>query len=366
MAKTLLTPLPLRLSIFIVVFVFISQSSISESRERHVITFRSPTLYPEGLTWDPTSNHFIVASVRHGTFHTVTNNGVIQTLTSSASNLPYNPIVLGLAFDTRRNRLIAAFNTVNTPYVAAFSLHRTSNSLTLLFLTHLPTDSPSSAASNDVALDPHGNAYVTNFGENLIWKVSLNGTASVLSLDRTSPYSYAGLNGVVYLDGKELLLVVQSNTGKLLRVDAVNGKMSSVALPKEVELTSAHGIAVREDGVVFVVSTSEVWVLKSEDRWGRGELIDRITLESEGFPSSVSVGNKGRVYLLYGFAEEGMTGKSKGQEREWFRIEEVGSNEESEAQSLWPFLMIALALLYFLFWRFQMTRFVNNLDKKHS
>ncbi|KAK9716660.1 hypothetical protein RND81_06G248600 [Saponaria officinalis] len=374
MTKTLSSSL----SIFIVnLILLLSKFSTIEARDRdrHVIKFRSPGLYPEGLTWDPASQHFIVAALRRGTFHSISDAGVTETLTltltSSASNFPSNPTILGLAVDHRRNRLLAAVNTAESPYLAAFSLQRTA--INLLFLSPLPTTSPTSAVANDVAVDPYGDAYVTNSGENFIWKISLNGTASILSnsslfthypVDQTSPYNYCGLNGVVYIAGKNHLLVVQSNTGKMFKVDAVDGTTNSVILPTE--LTVADGIAVREDGVVFVVSMNDAWMMKSDDSWAQGVVIDKIALEREGFPTSVTVGGGGRVYVIYGYVEEGMKVISQGEEREGFRIEEIASKKESGGDNVWAFVMVGLGLVYFLFWRFQMGQLVKNLDKKHS
>ncbi|KAL9246662.1 hypothetical protein vseg_020169 [Gypsophila vaccaria] len=357
--------------ILIVVLILVSQFTTSESQDHHIIKFRSPGLYPEGLTWDPASQHFIVASLHRGTFHSISATGVTETLTltSSAINLPKNPTILGLAVDHRVNRLLAAVNTAESPYLAAFSLHRTS--ISLISLTPLPTTSPSSAVANAVAVDPNGDAYVTNSGENYIWKVTSNGTVSIFSnsslfteypVNQTSPYNYCGLNGVVYT--KNYLLVVQSNTGKMFKVDAVNGAATSVKLPKD--LTLADGIAVKEDGVVVVVSMNEAWVLKSEDGWAQGVVIDEITLEREGFPTSVSVGGEGRVYVIYGYVEEGMKVISEGEEREWFRIEEVVWKSESGGEIVWAVVMIGLGLVYFLFWRFQMGQLVKNMDKKRS
>ncbi|KAL9246663.1 hypothetical protein vseg_020169 [Gypsophila vaccaria] len=150
----------------------------------------------------------------------------------------------------------------------------------------------------------------------------------------------------------------------MFKVDAVNGAATSVKLPKD--LTLADGIAVKEDGVVVVVSMNEAWVLKSEDGWAQGVVIDEITLEREGFPTSVSVGGEGRVYVIYGYVEEGMKVISEGEEREWFRIEEVVWKSESGGEIVWAVVMIGLGLVYFLFWRFQMGQLVKNMDKKRS
>lgn len=350
----------------LIIFLLLSPN-LATARDRHVIKFRSKGLYPEGLTWDPSSEHFIVGSLRHGTFHSVSDAGVVETLTLTTS-LPPNTTILGLTVDRRSNRLLAAVNTPS-PHLAAFDLRR--SSLHLLFLSPLPTTTTTTAddVANDVTVDPSGNAYVTNSGNNLIWKVTTDGTAAIFSesplfthyaVDRTSPYSYCGLNGIVYIASKGYLLAVQSNTGKIFKIDTTDGTARTVTLPED--LTLADGIAARDDGACVVVSMSSAWVLKSDDSWSRGMLTDKIALDREGFPTSVTIGGGGRVYVVYGHVEEGINGNSE--EREWFRIEEVTSEKESEGESLWPFLLLGLGLVYFLFWRFQMGQLVKNMDRK--
>ena len=342
----------------------------THARDPHVIKFKSPGLYPEGITWDPSAQHFIVGSLRGGTFHSISDAGVVEalsltlTLDSSFSGFPENTTILGLAVDHRRNRLLAAVNTPS-PHLASFDLSR--SSLRLLFLSPLPSSSSDQpAVANDVTVDAAGDAYVSNSGGNVIWKVDINGSPSILSrsplfthypVDRTSPYSYCGLNGAVYMPSKGYLLVVQSNTGKMFKVDAVDGTARTVNLPED--LTLADGIAVKEDGVVLVVSMNSAWFLKSDDSWGSGVVIDKIALDKEGTPTSVTVGGGGRAYVIYGYVQEGMKGNVE--EREWFRIEEVQSKRESEGESVWPYVFIGLGLLYVVFWRFQMTQLVQKI-----
>ncbi|XP_021757640.1 uncharacterized protein LOC110722670 [Chenopodium quinoa] len=355
---------------FPLLFVIILLSSFvaSEAREPHTIKFRSPGLYPEGLTYDAVSQHFIVASLRSTgdtTFISVSDAGVTETLTLKSSPIPLNSTILGLAVDHRRRRLLAAVNSESQPFLASFNLHR--SSLDLHFLSPLP----SSGIANGVALDPYGNAYVTNSDENFIWKVTENGAVSILSksklftqytVDHTSPYSYCGINGVVYVNTKEYILAVQSNTGKMFKIDTDDGTTRTVILPENLPL--ADGITIRDDGVVVVVSMNSAWFLKSDDSWAQGVVIDKIALDKEGYATSVTVGGGGRVYVVYGYVQEVIKGISE--KREWFRIEEIKSKRESEEEEswLWPFVLIGLGLAYFAFWRLQMGHLVKNMDRK--
>ena len=148
-------------------------------------------------------------------------------------------------------------------------------------------------------------------------------------MDRDAPYSYCGLNGIAYVS-KGYLLVVQSNTGKLFKVDARDGTAQNVLLNED--LPVADGIAIRGDGVVLVVSHEKLWFLKSDDSWGEGVVYDKTDLDVERFATSVVVGREDRAYVLYGSVLEGITGNGG---REWFGIEEVRSEKENEDEKMW-------------------------------
>ncbi|CAO2837723.1 unnamed protein product [Amaranthus hypochondriacus] len=333
-----------------------------KAQDLHKIQFKSPGLYPEGLAYDSTSQRFIVASFLGNKFISVSGSGDTLTLTLNSPEISPNSTILGLAVDHRNHRLLAAINSLSSPFIASFNLNR--SSLDLHFLALL---SPSIGIANDVAFDDLGNSYVTNSDKNFIYKVTEKGTVEVLSNSslfrhypvHESPYSYCGLNGVVYING--FLLVVQSNTGKMFKVNTIDGTATTVDLPLDLKL--ADGIAVKDDGIVVVVSMNKAWFLKSDDDWVYGVVVDEIALEENGYPTSVVVRDGRRVYVVYGYIQEGITGNS--QEREWFRIEEIRMKKETEDGSLlWVVLLVGLGLGYFMFWKFQMGQLVKNMDRK--
>ncbi|KAI5381938.1 hypothetical protein KIW84_UN0323 [Lathyrus oleraceus] len=259
----------------------------------HVINFQSPNLYPESLAWDPLKQHFLVGSLCHRTISSISDAGIIETLISDTS-LPENVTVVGITVDSRNNRVLAVIHAVKPlpPFnaLAAYDL----KSGNRLFLSPLPTDEE--ALANNVAVDYNGNAYVTNSIGNYIWKVNVKGEASIFSksprftehpVDRDTPYSYIGLNGIAYVSSGDYLLVVQSNTGKVFKVDADDGTARHVLLNED--LTRPDGVVFRSDGVVLVVSpqANKLWLLKSNNGWREGVVYDKIDLESEGYPTSV-------------------------------------------------------------------------------
>lgn len=366
----------------LVILLLVFLAGPAHCRRSHVINFRWPNLYPESFTWDPKSDHFIVGSLRHRQIVSVSDAGVASSLLSDAS-LPTDSFFVGITLDPRHSRLLAVVRRFSPPFSALASYDiRTFRQLFLTPLDDLlhirtfrqllltPLDDllpPSAVAANDVAVDYSGNAYVTDSANNVIFKVSEQGEATVLSrseaftpdaVDGDAPYRDCGLNGVIY-DTKGYLLVTQSNTGRLFKVDIDDGSARRVSLTKE--LTAADGIAVRKDGVVLVVSKHKLYFIKSDDSWSQGKVFDETALEEERHASAVAVGAEGRVYVLYGHVDEGMIGNS---EREEFSIAEVGSEKESKEENVWIFVLIGLGLVYFLIWRFQMRHLVQNMNKK--
>ncbi|XP_059655406.1 uncharacterized protein LOC132302530 [Cornus florida] len=357
--------------IFITIFLFTNLVPPTLARTSHAIHFRSPNLYPEGLAWDPAAQHFVAGSLSHRIIVSVSDAAVVDTLIHDPT-LPPHSTILGLTVDSINRRLLAVIHATRPHPVfnalAAYDLR----TRTRIFLA--PLDDPTNATTttdrpiaNDVAVDFSGNAFVTNAADNYIWKVSPDGDTTIFSrspvftshpVDRDAPYSFCGLNGIAYVS-KGYLLVVQSNTGKLFKVNADDGKARTVLLNKD--LTLADGIAVRSDGVVVVVSQYKLYFLKSDSSWSEGVVYDETALDVEGFATSVAVGGNDRVYVLYGYVNEGELGNK---ERLKFSIVEVESEEESGEEHVWVYVLIGLGMVYFLFWRFQMRQLVTNMNKK--
>lgn len=367
------------LTIFFLLVLVSVEPNLTFAATRHLITFRSPNLYPEAFTYDPQTKNFLLGSLRHRSIHSVNHDGVSETLISDP-NLPENATILGLTIDTVNRRLLAVIHAMSPlpPFnaLAAYDL----STYKRVFLAQLtdsehPEEHPevTRQIANDVTVDFNGNAYVTNSIGNFIWSVNSEGEPSIFSKSPTFtsypvpknlprsdlPYESCGLNGIAYVS-KGFLLVVQSNTGKLFKVDAEEGRAKLVILNKD--LTGADGISYRGDGVVVVVSQDKLWMLKSQDSWGEAVVYDEIALNVEKFPTSVVTKlNDHKMYVLYGNVNEGILGKG---EKELFGIEEIESDKDVEDEMIWLFVLIGCALAYFMYWRFQMGELVRKMNKK--
>lgn len=343
-------------------YLLLIPSSISAV---HVINFQSPDLYPESFSWDPIDQHFVVGSLRRRSLVSVSDASVAETLISDPT-LPLNSVLLGIAIDKRNRRVLATINSPQPFYaLAAYDLRNRSR----IFLAPLSDPENVTSIANDVAVDYEGNAYVTNSAGNLIWKVTPDGASSVFSrsavftshpIEENKPYSFCGLNGIVYIS-KGYLLVVQSNTGKLFKVNAEDGSARTVLL--NVDLTAADGIAVRRDGVIIVVSQYKAYFIKSDSSWAEGVVFDETALETNRFPTAVTVGADDRVYVLYGHVDEGLLGNST---RGEFSIVEIESEKEKKEDAVWIYVLIGFGFAYFVFWRFQMRHLYTNMNKKRS
>jgi hypothetical protein len=108
---------------------------------------------------------------------------------------------------------------------------------------------PGVHAANDVAVDPHGTAYVTDTLEGAVYRVDVHGRVSVTADPRFRSDTF-GLNGIVWHPAG-FVITSRFDTGATFRIDR-DGCIHEVA--HAANLAGADGSALLPDGSLLVVT----------------------------------------------------------------------------------------------------------------
>lgn len=279
------------------------------------INFTEPDLFPEGVAYDPFKNWFYVSSATRGDIGIVTFDGTYKPFITDEILTGTN----GLKVDKARKRLIVCNGPFNgTNGLGAYDLNTGSR----IFFADLSALLPGEPIFiNDVALDPQGNAYVTNSFSPVIYKVTREGNASIFFQNGAlalQPGEF-GFNGIQY-DERGFLLVAFSN--QIIKIPMSNQASYSI-----VQLDAPifpDGLLLSKDGKQLVVvhntggtPDDKVVSFISNDAWKSGSLS---TSFSTGpvFPTTATSDGK-RVYVLYSHLDKLINGESQNT----FTIQEV-------------------------------------------
>lgn len=143
---------------------------------------------------------------------------------------------------------------------------------------------------NDVVLTRQG-AWFTDSTNPVLYRVPLHGHGSVETLPLSGDIEFGdgiNANGIVALRGGRSLLVVQSNTGKLFKVDARSGVAEEVDLHGE-SLANGDGLLL-EGRTLYVVQNrlNTVAVVKLNARGTEGRVVGRLTDPRFDIPTTVA------------------------------------------------------------------------------
>ena len=264
------------------------------------INFVQPTLFPEGLAFDTKRNRFYVSSATFGTVGAISYDGT------------YTPVVqdevltgtTGLKLDRSNNRLFIS-NAANG--IGVYSPDDGSK----IFYTELASLLPDQQIFiNDVAIDPEGNAYVTNSFAPVIYKVDRHGNASVLfyHTDFSTAEGDFGFNGIVY-DETGFLLVAHTALGVIIKINLKDPQDFSV-IQFDAPIIFPDGMLLSKNGrQLAVVSYDQVLLFQSHDRWSSAELISSFYTGSV-FPTTLAA-DKRKIYVLYSHLDKLLAGEDE-------------------------------------------------------
>ncbi len=226
----------------------------------------APSLHPEGVGWDPTRGQFLVSSLRHGTVSLVSPSGRVRPLVTGTKMVS----TFGLRAD--RGRLLVAYGDIgfgerSAPGQSGLGVFDLRTGRALRFV-----DIPGGA--NDIAVDPHGNAYVTGTLGDTIWQVSPSGHLTAFARDPRLGGASFGNNGIVW-DPRGFLVTGHYTDGTLFKVTA--GHVEELPAPK---LPGADGLTLTPQGLVVVTNSlsapgknavtvldTRTWQVRSQRDW---------------------------------------------------------------------------------------------------
>ncbi|PJJ58593.1 hypothetical protein [Hymenobacter chitinivorans] len=272
------------------------------------ITVPQAALSPEGVQYDEANKRFLVSSRTKGQIGTVKDDSTYAVLADNAQLIS----TIGLNLDAGRNRVLVAVSDAggNSSRTSAATLRKLAavasfNATTGALISY--TDLGSKAATytqhfaNDIAVDGQGNAYITDSFAPVIYKLDLQGNATVfLENAEFSGGGGFGLNGIVYHpDG--YLLVAKTSDGSLYKVLLSNPVLfTKVAVSQS--LTGADGLLLFDPQTLLLVSggQSTVFRLTTTNNWTSAAESGKFATGAVS-PTTITRRTPADAYVLYPF-----------------------------------------------------------------
>ncbi len=260
-------------------------------------------LLPEGIEYDPNKEAFIVSSALSGSINVIRTDGSFSNLVQPA--IFNGNGTFGLQIDTTNSRLLAVGANIQDPTVAwLFRFNLADGALIdSINLASLNTG-PGLTFVNDVAVDSEGNAYVTNSDRGIIYKVDVEGEASIFfqdnSLTPPNPITQTGFNGIEYHEDG-FLLVVHSVNDKIYKILIDDpSEFTEVSIPDGF-LRSGDGMFLDGEELVVISNTASeavdsdvsnpvvpfVTKFMSSDDWNSAAPVGDTYATGDVFPTTV-------------------------------------------------------------------------------
>jgi len=275
------------------------------------INFTQQNIFPEGVVYDPFNNRFYVSSITMGDIGIVSSDGSYTAFITD----PALTATTGLEIDKASKRLYVS----NSPGGVGIYDINTGQRFYWVNLAALLPGTP--IFLNDIALDPQGNAYVTNSLSPLIYKITPDGEASIFFQNAAlalAPGQF-GFNGIEY-SNKGYLLVSFTNNNQVVKIP-VRGSSAYSIVSLDAALNRPDGLLLsNNDKELIVVNNANggngmVQLFTSDDNWESGTLSSSFSTGSV-FPTTATTDGK-NVYVLYAYLNQRTLGRSQ------FIIQEV-------------------------------------------
>jgi superoxide dismutase, Cu-Zn family len=254
--------------------------------------------FPEGIVFDSVRNAFYTGSSSNGTIYRVTlGSDNVDVLALGGS--PGRGSALGMKLDSRRRLIVAggaqgAVAVVNTSDGQTFAVRRA-----------VGVAAGEQTFVNDLTITG-GYAYVTDSFRPVLMRMRVNGDnygplENWLDL-RSTPVRYAdgiNLNGIVSSADGRWLLSVQTNTGKLFRIDTRSRAVREVNLGG-VNLKNGDGLVLSGRTLYVVLNaTSRIDVMTLAADYSSARVTGHIDEPNLRFPTTAALAG-GRMLVVNG------------------------------------------------------------------
>ncbi|MFC1959132.1 SUMF1/EgtB/PvdO family nonheme iron enzyme [Chloroflexota bacterium] len=309
--------------------VIVSTSKAQDGPDEIIIEHHN--LFPEGIAYDEKGERFLLSS-NIGAVYEVADDGTATAFIEDANFM--SPA--GLEIDRVNNRLLVANGDVSAFFpmpspdgprqanLGSYDL-TTGERIFMADLSSFQTISNSDGMSgtlpNDVAVDTEGNAYVTSTISPVIYRVGIDGEASIFVEDE----SLAWLNGIVaHPDG---YLLIGSAENLLFKIPLDEPELIPIELGDGINFDITDGMILLPDGNLVMVTfpSSRIYQLHSNDDWASATLVAESTGHWQGWATTIAYRN-GDVYAIYSHLNDEMEGR----ERDVFEIVPIEFSKEVE------------------------------------
>jgi Cu-Zn family superoxide dismutase len=250
-----------------------------------------PAGNPEGVEYDRRNRAFYVSSTADGAIY----RGTLDSDTVT----PYIPGGAGKAavgLEVRRNHLYVAGGPTGT--ITVYDL-ATKNAVATF-------QTGAGGFLNDLVVTPRGDVYVTDSFRPTLWHVTREqveaggGTPQALDVSSGIPYqAQFNLNGIVAKTARKLV-VVQTNTGKLFRIDLAPGgdAISAIDEIEGVSLPGGDGMILDRGKLVVVQGGASPQLSFVKLKSGATRAESRGTLTSAKLRGPSTVARAKQLYLV--------------------------------------------------------------------
>jgi sugar lactone lactonase YvrE len=270
------------------------------------INFNQQNLFPEGVVYDKFNGRFYVSSTTRGDIGIVTTGGSYTSFITDPALIG----TAGLEIDEARKLLYVSNSTDGS--VGIYNIN-TGQRVAFIDLKPLLPGAP--VFINDIALDPQGNAYVTNSRTPVIYKITPDGTASIFYQDAAFATAAFGFNGIEYGNSHGGYLLVAFSAGNQVIKFPVSTPSDYNIVTLNATLAGPDGLLLSKNGKDLVVvnnaggGNGKVISFTSQNKWESGTATN--TFETGPVFPTTATSNGKNVYVLYAYLNRRTTGQSE-------------------------------------------------------